>query len=92
MEQMIKKKEIARSPTLQTVQMVEEFIHKNSGEFGKTNLFHTLPKKMLWPTFQVIIEYLQSINKIIIDDDGKIVWIWNPNLIKQLESKNLIAK
>lgn len=92
MEQMLKKKETARSPTLQTVQMVEEFISENSGKYGKTNLFRALPKKMVWPTFQVIIEYLQSINKIMIDSDGKVIWIWNPNLIKQLESKGLIVK
>jgi hypothetical protein len=95
MQQMVKKKEnspLVRSPTLQTVQMVEEFINENSGEYGKTNLFRALPKKMIWTTFQVIIEYLQSINKIIIDSEGKVVWIWNPNLIKRIESKNLIVK
>ena len=57
-----------RSPTLQTVLMVENFINENSGEFKKTELFNNLPKKVMWQTFQVIIDYLQGINKIIIED------------------------
>ena len=46
-----------RSPTLQTVMMVEEFIKNNSGEFRKTELFNKLPKKVMWGTFQIIIKY-----------------------------------
>ena len=64
-----------RSPTLQTVLMVEKFIDKNNGEFKKTELFEKLPKKVMWQTFQVIMDYLQSINKIILEDDGRVVYI-----------------
>ena len=60
----IENNEIARSPTLQTVLMVERFIEENSGEFKKTELFKSLPKKVMWQTFQVIMEYLESIHKI----------------------------
>ena len=54
----------ARSPTLQTVLMVEDFINGNSGEYKKTELFHKLPHKVMWQTFQVIVDYLESIHKI----------------------------
>ena len=37
--------EIARSPTLQTVLMVEKFIDDNSGEFKIYQLWKNLPKK-----------------------------------------------
>ena len=47
------KKNIARSPTLQTVMMVEKFIDENSGEFKKTELFNNLPKKVMWQTFRL---------------------------------------
>jgi hypothetical protein len=75
--------EIARSPTLQTVLMIERFIDDNSGEYKKTELFNKLPKKVMWQTFQVVIEYLQSINKIIYDKNGYVVYIWNPEFYKK---------
>lgn len=68
----------ARSPTLQTVMMVEKFIDENSGEYNSTALWKKLPKKVMWQTFQVILLYLQSINKIAIDSEGKVGYIWNP--------------
>ena len=78
---------IARSPTLQTVLMVERFIDKNSGEYTKTQLFKNLPKKVMWQTFQVIMEYLGSINKIIYDKEGYVVYIWNPELVAKYRNR-----
>ena len=55
-----------RSPTLDTVLMVEKTIEKYSGEYNRTNLWKNLPKKVMWQTYLVILEYLESINKIAI--------------------------
>ncbi len=77
---------IARSPTLQTVLMVEKFIDKNSGEFKKTELFKKLPKKVMWQTFQVIMEYLEDIHKIAYDKQGYIVYIWNPEFYNKIKN------
>jgi len=63
----IETNDIARSPTLQTILMVEKFIDENSGEYKKTDLFKNLPKKVMWQTFQVIMEYLESVYKIVYD-------------------------
>jgi len=82
--------EIARSPTLQTVLMVERFIDENSGEYKKTDLFKNLPKKVMWQTFQVIMEYLESINKIVYDKEGYIVYIWNPEFFKKIKNRSTI--
>ena len=82
--------DIARSPTLQTVLMVEKFIEKNSGEYKKTDLFKNLPKKVMWQTYQVIIEYLESINKIVFDKEGYIVYIWNPEFFKKIKDRPTI--
>ena len=76
--------EIARSPTLQTVLMVEKFIDEKSGEYTKTPLFKNLPKKVMWQTFQVIMEYLESIHKIVYDKDGYVIYIWNPKLMRKI--------
>ena len=51
---------ITRSPRLETVIMVEKFIKDNSGEFKKTELFQKLPKKVMWGTFNVILQYLSK--------------------------------
>lgn len=83
-----KKMETAeRYPNLQTILMVEKFIEENSGEYKKTQLFNNLPKKMIWSTFQTIMSYLEGINKILIEKDGKIVYIWNPRLYERIKHR-----
>lgn len=73
-----------RSPTLDTVLMVERTIEENSGEYNRTGLWRSLPKKVMWQTFLVILDYLESINKIAFDSGGKIAYIWNPILARKL--------
>lgn len=82
------KNNVARSPTLQTVLMVEKFIDENSGEFKKTELFNKLPKKVMWQTFQVIMEYLESVLKIAYDNEGYVVYIWNPKLAEKYKNRD----
>jgi len=78
--------DIARSPTLQTVLMVEKFIKENSGEFKKTELFNKLPRKVMWQTFQVIMQYLEESLRIVYDKEGYIVYIWNPEFLKRVKN------
>ena len=80
-------KNVARSPTLQTVLMVEKFIDENSGEYRKTDLFKNLPRKVMWQTFQVIMEYLESIHKIAYDNEGYVVYIWNPEFYERIKDR-----
>jgi len=77
----------ARYPNLQTVFMVERFIEKYSGDFKKTELFEKLPKKMMWQTFQITMNYLQSINKILIEKNGKVCYIWNPRFYERIKNR-----
>ena len=82
-----------RSPTLETVKMVERTIDKYSGEFKKTQLWHKLPRKVMWPTYLIILSYLEEINHTIISDNGVITYIWKPELAKRyLKNKNLQIK
>ena len=71
-------KGILRFPRLDTVLMVEEFIKKNDGEYKKRALWEHLPKKTMYQTFCVIIDYLIYSRKISIDTEGKIGWIYYP--------------
>jgi len=86
----IETNDVARSPTLQTVLMVEKFIEANSGEYKKTDLFKNLPKKVMWQTFQVIMEYLESVYKIVYDKEGYVVYIWNPEFFKKIKDRPAI--
>lgn len=78
---------IFRSPTLDTVNMVEKTIEDYSGEFKKTQIWEKLPRKVMWPTFVLILNYLENINKIGISDDGIITYIWNPTLTSKMRSR-----
>ena len=72
--------------------MVEETIKKLKYYPTKTELWKALPKKVMYQTFSMILDYLTDINKIIIDNDGRIVWVWNPELIKKIVQKELTLK
>ncbi len=79
---------LMRFPTLETVLMVEETIEKYSGQVNRTELWKKLPKKVMWQTYVLVIDYLLYSNKIVVDPrDEKIVWIWNPKLAKMLEKR-----
>ncbi|UZE93696.1 MAG: hypothetical protein IB618_02925 [Candidatus Pacearchaeota archaeon] len=72
-----------RSPTLETVLMVEKTIKRYSGEFNRRKIWQKLPRKVMWQTYVKILDYLQSINKIAISKKGILVYIWNPKLAKK---------
>tara|TARA_Y100000310_G_scaffold153901_1_gene153456 strand:+ start:21970 stop:22239 length:270 start_codon:yes stop_codon:yes gene_type:complete len=83
---------ILHSPTLASVLMVEKTIQKYSQECGKYQLWKKLPKKMMYQTFQVILDYLEQSGKIMIDKDGCVIWTYNPQRIKKLISEDLLAR
>lgn len=83
---------ILHSPTLESVFMVEETIQKYSQECGKYQLWKKLPKKMMYQTFQVILDYLEESGKILIDKDGCVIWTFNPSRIKKLIKEDLIVR
>ncbi len=78
-----------RSPTLDTVLMIEKTIEEYSGEFNRTQIWKKLPKKVMWQTYLIVLDYLESINKIAFDRNGTMGYIWNPELAKKiLKRKN----
>ncbi len=83
MTQALKQESILHYPQLDTVLMVEEFIREHSGEFKKKNLWENLPRKMMYQTFCVVFDYLSDSGKIAVDREGKIGWIWNPELVQK---------
>jgi len=87
MQVQLKRSIFERSPTLDTVLMVEKTIYKYSGEFNRTELWKKLPKKVMWQTYLVTLDYLQSINKIAISKNGILVYIWSPDIAKKFMNR-----
>jgi len=74
-------------PTLGTIMMVEHAIHKAKNYPTKRALWKSLPRKVQYQTFNRVIDYLLSSNKIILNS-RQIVWVFpdNPKLRKLLQS------
>ncbi|MEK6856057.1 MAG: hypothetical protein AABX66_02780 [Nanoarchaeota archaeon] len=84
-------KEILHYPRLDSVLMVEKVIYDTSGTYTKKQLWERLPKKMMYQTFSVIIDYLLYAGRIAVDSEGKIAWIWNPKLVEHYLKKKHLA-
>lgn len=67
-----------RYPRLDTVMMIETHIREHDGEFKRKELWESLPKKMMYQTFKIAMDYLIESNKISIDSIGKVGWIYYP--------------
>jgi len=92
MQQISPDKEILHYPRLDTVLMVEAFIKEHSGEYKKRQLWEQLPKKVMYQTFCVIFDYLESSGKIAVDREEKIAWIWNPELMRKFLKPELVVR
>ena len=74
-----KTKTVLHYPRLDTVLTIEAAI-KNAKEYpSKAALWKSLPKKIMYQTFCLILDYLERSNKIIITKDNRIVWIFVDN-------------
>ena len=74
---------LIHQPRLDTVLMIEGTIEKYSGECGKFQLWKKLPKSVMYQTFLRVLEYLEYSNKIAIDKEGKLGWIFGPKIYKE---------
>lgn len=70
-------KNILRYPRLDTVIMVEKAIQEHGGE-TRYAIWKKLPKKVMYQTYNVVVEYLLASGKIAEDRYKHICWIWNP--------------
>ena len=84
--------EVLHYPRLDTVIMVEEAIKKAKSYQTKAELLRSLPKKVMYQTFLLILDYLAESNKIQVGKDGRIVWIWNPKGVAEVIRRNLVIR
>lgn len=68
---------VQRSPTLNTVLMVEETLNKLGEVTSVRQLRKKLPKLVMHQTLMQIIDYLEYSGKLVFHD-GHILWTYNP--------------
>lgn len=83
-------KKIEYYPSLKTVLMVENAIRESGEWHNKRQLWISLPKKIMYQKFIIILDYLEYSKKIVITKTGEIVWIWDPESVeKRLKRKDI---
>ncbi len=85
--QIMERKNLKHSPTLNTVLMVEETLKKSGGLLTLAELKRRLPKQVMHQTLIQILDYLQMSGKILIGTKG-ILWIFT----ERKELNELIKK
>src|SRR5256884_2327750 len=83
---------ILHEPRLDTILMVEREIQKAKSYPTKKELWQSLPRKLQYQTFNRILDYLESSNKILLDKGG-IVWTFpsNPGNAKTEQIQCLVS-
>lgn len=81
------KSKFIHEPQLNTILMVEKLIKESGSYPTKRELRESLPKKIQYQTFNRILNYLESSNKIILNG-RQIIWVFpdNHKLKKLLET------
>lgn len=84
---MVATRTVLHEPRLDTVLMVERAIQRAESYPTKNQLWRSLHKKVQYQTFNRILDYLESSNKIMFNG-RQIVWIFpdNPKLKRLLKS------
>lgn len=75
-------------PRLDTVLMVEDAIKSSKDYHTRMTLWRSLPRKVQYQTFGIILSYLQDSKKIILTRDGRIAWVFADSA----KAKRLIAR
>jgi len=79
-------KQVLHYPRLDTILNVEKIL-KNAGEpISKNEIDRRLTKKIMRPTLNLILDYLQEAGKIAILDQG-VLWIFHEDVSPKLRKK-----
>lgn len=78
-------KQVLHYPRLDTILNVENVIRKAKNPLSKNEIDRRLPKKIMRPTLNIILEYLSQSGKIAILKEGTI-WIYREDISQKLKS------
>ena len=79
-------KQVLHYPRLDTILNVEKIIKKAKEALSKNEIDRRLPKKVMRPTLNLILEYLEQSGKIALLKEG-IIWIYKEDISGKLKSK-----
>jgi hypothetical protein len=85
-----KRTALSRSPRLDTILMVEKTLFRYKSDKTITEIWRSLPRKVMWTTFTTILNYLEYSGKIHLEADKTITWLWDPHKIEELKRKGLV--
>jgi hypothetical protein len=92
MEATTVKTRVRHSPRLDTQLMIERCIQETGSFSSRRALMRALPRQVEYPTLAKTLVYLEASNKILLPEDGSIVWVFvdNPKLLRLLAESPLI--
>lgn len=79
-------KQVLHYPRLDTILNVEKILKKAEEPISKNEIDRRLSKKIMRPTLNLILNYLQEAGKIAILEQG-ILWIFNEDISAKLKKK-----
>ena len=82
----MEQKTILHYPRLDTILNVEKIIKLAEEPLSKNEIDRRLIKKIMRPTLNIILEYLEKSGKIAILKEG-IIWIYKEDISEKLKSK-----
>lgn len=71
------------NPTLKNILRVEQALARHKEFDSKAQLVKKLDITMRPPVLNVILKYLEKSNKILVDEDGSMVWIYASSKAKK---------
>ena len=78
--------EVLHFPRLDTILNVERIIKSAKDPLSKNEIDRRLEKKIMRPTLNIILKYLEQSGKIVILKEG-IIWIYREDISDKLKSK-----
>ncbi|MDE1856051.1 MAG: hypothetical protein KGH49_02340 [Candidatus Micrarchaeota archaeon] len=88
----LRQRSLARSPTLDTILMVEKALYRYRSDKTITEIWKLLPRKVMWTTFKTVLEYLQNSGKILIADDKTVSWLWDPKGVERIKKEGVLVR
>ena len=78
--------QILHYPRLDTIMNVEAILRKSTEPMSKNEIDRRLEKKIMRPTLNLIIRYLEDSGKIAILKEG-LLWIYKEDISRKLKEK-----
>ncbi len=78
--------EVLHYPRLDTILNVEKIIRKAVNPLSKNEIDRRLAKKVMRPTLNVILHYLEESGKIAVLKEG-VIWIYKDEISPKLRAK-----